>query len=395
MAGPLPRGDSHHFGRRVRVLARRVEKPRSVFWEWLVLGRESPLRRLLMREAERDALGAGAFDFLPALRFGRSRSGVGGWVERVELAPLGRLAQGEKGALAGVTGRLLALSAWLGIADLHWENLVLGRGGRGELVFAPLDIEIMLSELSLPTETKLLPDADPEIVAVCRHAAGVRRVLPFLGKPVAGPELVRMAAAYRTTLAFLGRHSIAIAGAIEGAPGFRAAPIRVCLRGTGDYVLAESAPPWPPLLDAELEQLERGDIPYFFRLYGRPGIHYYRNRALTAWKTLPARGDVPRLEPLLSLRRGLRAGSRQALANEGTFALLGAFDHPELEGRHEHDGLAVTFGRRGIVVELPGGERLRSRRDLSRWVGSVYLGCRCGEVRAPFVPPVTRCALAL
>ncbi len=45
---------------------------------------------------------------------------------------------------------------------------------------------------------------------------------------------------------------------------------------------ALSVPLWPPLLDAEAEQLARGDIPYFFRLYGRRGIFYYQNRALTA-----------------------------------------------------------------------------------------------------------------
>ena len=43
---------------------------------------------------------------------------------------------------------------------------MLGRGAHGAVVFAPLDIESILSDLSLPTETKLLPDPDPEYAAV-------------------------------------------------------------------------------------------------------------------------------------------------------------------------------------------------------------------------------------
>jgi hypothetical protein len=382
-------GDSHNFGRRVSVGARWVKKPRTVFWEWLVLGVDSPLRRLLAGAAERDGLGSDAFGFLPALRF--RRSAREGEVERIKLEPLGRLSLPGKSELAVVVGRSLALFSWLGVADLHWENLALGRGARGELTFAPLDIEIALSDLSLPTETKLLPDADPEYAEICRHAAGVRRVLPYLGKPVEGRDLVTMAEAYLGTLACLERHATALARTIARAPGFRQAPIRVCLRGTDEYVRARSVPPWPPLLDAELEQLERGDIPYFFRLYGQPGIRFYGNRALSATGMLPRKGDVPQLGPLLPAARGFRSASRQKLRGAGVFALLGAFDHANLEGQVRNGGLSLTFGARRLTLSLASGEVLSAPRALGGVVGSVYLGCRCGEVRSVLVPPVTRC----
>lgn len=384
-------GDSHNFGRRVAVGTRWVDKPRSVFWEWLVLGRDSPLRATLGRLAASDGLGSDAFDFLPALRFEFERSAREGVVERLELTPLGRSSDGLRRELAVAVGRSLALFTWLGVADLHWENLALGRARTGALVFTPLDVEMALADFTLPTETKLLPDADPEYAAVCRHAAGVRRALPFLGKPVRARELVLVADAYLGMLGFLDRNAGAIAGSIARAPGFRRAPIRVCLRGTDEYVRARSVPPWPPLLDAESEQLERGDIPYFFRLYGQPGIRWYSNRALTRTRTLPTRGDVPKLEPLLSVARGLRSTSRRKLREDGLFALLGAFDHPGLAGRSPGRELAVTFGARRLRVTLPGGEVLDAPRRLDALVGSVYLGCRCGEVRQVLVPPVTRC----
>jgi hypothetical protein len=385
-------GDSHNFGRRVALRGGRVKKPRSLLWEWLMLAPDSPLRRLLDERAEQDGLGRAAFGFLPALKFIRHQARVGGEVEQLRLAPLPpRLSGDARRALAVIVGRSLALWSWLGVADLHWENLVLGIDERGRIVFGPVDVEMILAELSLPTQTKLLPDADPEYAAICRHACGVRRVLPYLGKPIRAADLLAMAGAYRGTLVFLQRHARAIADVFARLPELREAPIRVCLRGTDEYVRASSDALWPPLLDAEREQLARGDIPYFFRLYGRPGIHYYRERSLSQLGRLPMQGDVPQLEPLLRLSRGLRAGSRSTLREEGLFTLLGAFDHASLTGTHENDALEARFGARSIVVTLPDGEELRSRRNLSAFVGSVYLPCRCGEVRSVFVPSVTVC----
>lgn len=384
-------GDSHNFGRRVALRAGRVHKPRALLWEWLLLAAESPLRRLLDDQATRDGLGRDAFGFLPALKFFRSKSGIGGAVEEARLSPLPTLSQGDRRALAVIVGRSLALWSWLGVSDLHWENLVLGVDGQSRIVFGPLDIEMILADLSLPTETKLLPDADPEYAVICQHACGVRRVLPYLGKPVDPDDVLAMAGAYRATLAFLDRHAASIADIFSRLPDLRATPIRVCLRGTEEYVGAGGKELWPPLLDAEAEQMARGDIPYFFRLYGRPGIHYYGNQTLTEVKRMPLRGDVPQLDPILPLARGLRAPSRKTLREEGLFMLLGAFDHPALTGQHTSAELEVSFRARSTVVKLPSGEELRSARDLSAHVSSVYLPCRCGEVRTVFVPHVTVC----
>ena len=387
-------GDSHNFGRRVSQTAERVLKPRTVFWEWLMLAAESPLRRLLSSAAEQAGMGADAFGFLPTLKFYASKTASAGAVQRVRLEPLRGRSAAMKRALAVILGRSLALWTWLGVADLHWENLVLGVDRRGQIVFGPLDIEMMLADLSLPTETKLLPDADPEYADVCRHAAGVRRVLPYLGKPVAAEDLLAMAAAYRETLEFLDRHAGAIAKVLASVPGLGEAPLRVLLRGTAEYVHADTEQLWPPLLEAEIEQLARGDIPYFFRLYGRQGIHYFGERTLTRRLRLPLRGDVPQLDPLLPLARGLRSPTRQTLREDGLFTLLGAFDHAALAGRHQTDELAVTFGARRLVVRLRDGEELVSERNLSRFVSSVYLACRCGEVRSVLVPAVTKCRAA-
>jgi hypothetical protein len=388
-------GDAHNFGRRVTRREGRIVKPRTLFWEWLLLAADSPLRRFLAEAAERDGLGSEAFGFLPDLKFSTPRARDGGEVEPALLEPLpAPPSREQRRELAKIVGRSLALWSWLGAADLHWENIVLGVDGRGRVVFAPLDIEMLLGDLSLPTETKLLPDADPEYADICRHAAGVRRALPYLGKPLDPADLLAMASAYGRTLAFLDRHARAIADVFAGLPELREMPIRVCLRGTDEYVRADAASLWPPLLRAETEQLARGDIPYFFRLYGRPGIHYFGNQELTQLERLPLEGDVPQLDPVLEVSRGFRSPSRKKLREDGLFTLLGAFDHGSFAGTHEADGLFVTFKKRSLVVKMPDGEELESRRNLSAFVSSVYLPCRCGEVLSVFVPEVTVCEAA-
>jgi hypothetical protein len=382
-------GDAHNFGRRVTLGKTRVAKPRALLWEWLLLSAESPLRTFLATHAE-----ANAFSFLPDLAFVSPRLVHGGEVERVELTALKTLKNKDKRALAEIVGRALGLFSWLGVSDLHWENLVLGTDDRGQMIFAPLDVEMILSDMSLPTETKLLPDADPEVAAICQHACGVRRVLPYLGKPIATDHLMIVADSYRQTLMFLDQHSKAIADIFAKLPKLAQTPIRILLRGTDEYVRVQSQGSknvWPPLLDAEQEQLARDDIPYFFRLYGKPGIHYYGNETLTQIKRLPLAGDVPQLDPMLDVSRGLKSRSRKKLREDGLFAVIGAFDHPNNEGRHETAELEISFNARTLVVKLRSGEELQSRRNLSAFVGSVYQPCQCGEVRSVFVPAVTVC----
>ena len=390
-----PAGDSHNFGRHVTIEGNQVHKPRTVLWEWLVHGAGSPLRALLDTLANEELGDRDGFAFLPELRFSEPTARDGGTVEKLVLEPLGSLSMARRRELAIVVGRATALFAWLGLADLHWENMALGLNERGRLVFAPLDVEIVFDDLALPTATKLLPEADPEYGAVNRHACGARRVLPFLGKPVDVDDLVAMVDAYHGALALLERHGKRISAVLTDVPGLREAPIRVLLRGTGDYVRARSSPVWPPLLDAEAEQLARGDIPYFFRLYGRAGIHYFVEPTLERLGRLPTKGDVPQLEPLLPLEKGLRSPSRASLREEGLFAMLGAFDHPSFSGTHTHGALTVTFSPRRLTLAIgPKGDELVGKRDLRAYVGSVYLPCACGEVSSPLVPSVTVCTSA-
>lgn len=384
-------GDTHNFGRHVERRGGRIVKPRPVFWEWLFLSAESPLRRALAAASAGDPRERGAFDFLPDLSFDDARALAGGTVEEVRLAPIGRVEAEARAELARVLGRATALFAWMGVTDLHWENLALGRSARGTIQLFPLDVEMILDDFARPTETKLLPEIDDDYSEIYRHAAGARRVLPWLGKPARGEDVAAMAHAYVQAIDLLERHAPALAEAIGALPSLREMPIRVLLRATGDYVRARSEAVWPPLLDAEAEQLARGDIPYFFRLYGAPGIRYYQDARLRDVGRLPLRGDVPQLAPLLSIARGLRHAEARRLREEGMFALVGAFDPPSARGAFEDGAFRLAFGARTLTVTLPSGEELETRRNLRAFVGSIYSPCACGEVKSVLVPAVTRC----
>jgi hypothetical protein len=216
-----------------------------------------------------------------------------------------------------------------------------------------------------------------------------------LGKPLGARELLHVLAHYRAALELLDAHSAALAEVLASLPGLHQAPIRVLLRSTADYVNADNRELWPPLLDAETEQLANGDIPYFFRLYGRPGIHYYKSADLQQIGTLPSGRNMPKNEPLLDVKRSLRSPSRKQLREDGLFALVGAFDAKSLTGRHEGDhhaaGWQLELTKRRVRLQLPGGEELETNRDLRAFVGSAYLLCSCGEVKSALVPPVTVC----
>jgi hypothetical protein len=312
-------GDTHNFGRRVQVRGNWVHKPRTLAWEELFLSAKSPLRRLVPLE------------HLPDLRFRKNEA------QRIALEPLPR--RFDPIAVARLGGQSIALWSWFGVTDLHWENLALGLGEHGP-VLAPIDIEMVLEDFSSPEQTRLIPERDPEYGAIYRHASGIRRVLPWLGKPIDREALDAMVGAYDDTFEMLDRNAQAIADVLAKMHVERI-PIRVTLRSTAEYHEDRA-----DFLDAEREQLDRGDVPYFFRLYGRPGVHFWADKRMKTVKTLPLD-----LAPLLSIARGFRSRNRKKLRERGAAAI-----------------------RRALGPN-----------------GAVYLPCRCGEGRAVIVT-ASRCS---
>ena len=98
-------GDSHNFGRTVVRRGRRIWKPRTLLWEWLLLSGESPLCLLLREAAAECGLRRDAFDFLPTVRFFGPLTRAGGEVERLTLEPLRVRSDATRRELAAIVGR--------------------------------------------------------------------------------------------------------------------------------------------------------------------------------------------------------------------------------------------------------------------------------------------------
>lgn len=290
--------ESHNFGASVRrvVLEDRVffEKQRSVFWEHLFFGRESPLRPVL-REGELSPELARVFDrsifSLNVVQADEGRGPLG--AGRVENALTGEPTPEDKDFLLFNLGALCAYCAAFGIEDLNYENTLLTRDG-----LKVIDAEIVGNNSVFLYHTGLL--------WFDRRAAGMtgasRMLWSFLKMDALSREdTVRLLHGFLETMQHLAARTDAVRELLAGlALESRALPIRVILRNTARYAywLRRNAnidvresfqgeqPPGPVdlshltprkravMLKEELEQLHRGEIPYFFRFYGGRDIYF-------------------------------------------------------------------------------------------------------------------------
>ena len=165
-------------------------------------------------------------------------------------------------------GMLLGYCYVLGIQDLHAENVI-----RSHHRLQVIDAEVVLSRLRLPNETLLLPFRDTPF-----GKAGVRHYF-------ASAEDVNIAAAqtilagFSAALIELDRVATPLLGALNQAIDQHkgaTVPIRVILRDTSKYRDWQTQQAHQePFFPEEVEQLKRGDIPYFFKYLGQSQLYYF------------------------------------------------------------------------------------------------------------------------
>ena len=344
-------GDLHNFGRRVKVNRKGlVTKPRTIFWEELLLSPRSRFRMALRKVMKENSLTKR--DFLPELKFRRSGDGQSGKVFSVHrtLKALGRTSQKEKLELASATGELVALSTWLGLADLHQENLFVGRSKDGKFRMGPLDVEMILFSMSLPHDTMIVPNRAPED----RSVAGLRIVFSSLGEPLKGPYVLAMLEGYVNFLNAIEAHQTQLLRALRHDPRVETMPIRYLLRATHIYddFLTRGQRPIAPFVSAEMEQLNRGEIPYFFITLKAPEkLRYYDSQDLASTQVVST-NDIRRatdrterspLKPLFSIHKGWTVSKFRAARTLGSAIFLSSIDHQALNGRIESSTSEIQF----------------------------------------------------
>lgn len=253
-------GDSHNFNRRVSYFEEAgrplIEKPRCIFWEYLFLDKSSPLRSLLRHDTHVD------FDaILGDIKITSRDSFQTGIASFVAESPITDVT-----SWLHAYGELLGLASVFGITDLHREN-VLNIENRPRVI----DIECLFWGAELPSETFLLSKNDFE------WSKSIWASTPFRHlKTLSSPEVLQVLKGYDRVLEYMSLHA-------ESLKKFFAKldlgsyPVRLLIERTRDYRKAVDEAQYIQgmFLDEEVEQLERGDIPYFYGYSGQKQIYYF------------------------------------------------------------------------------------------------------------------------
>ena len=135
-----------------------IYKPRSIYWEWLFLGKES----IFIKELKLSVSNKGNFlitlwdQVLPSLDFYPKDSKYSsGYVEYQKCKPINSAIDNE--VFWESCGAVIALVSLFGITDLHRENMLIGKNTENKLVFGPIDIECIFNSFTSLTQTHLLP----------------------------------------------------------------------------------------------------------------------------------------------------------------------------------------------------------------------------------------------
>lgn len=243
-------GDLHNFGRQVSLdeSKRLYHKPRCVFWEQFYFGQSSPLFKFFQ-----DNLPPADFNFFQKhfklIITGNDLSREGYSSELISN-------QVDSSLSCSDVGQLIAYCSVFGIMDLHAGNLIFNGTS-----FIPIDVEVVNAVIRVPSETLLLPINEEE-----RPFSLYNTILPFLGlnniEEIAD-NIIKMIGYFLENLEQLK--------IFLGGLNLSNYPIRVILRHTLDY----NSEGIIDLMSEEIMQLNRGDIPYFFKYINDDKLYYF------------------------------------------------------------------------------------------------------------------------
>jgi hypothetical protein len=297
-------------------------KPRCVLWEFLLLSKASPLLSFLLSEAN---FASAALQLLQCTTVKKINSlsplGAGKVLALLEPSQLERPLTNDE---ASLLGSLIGLVSWLGLTDLHSENVIVGIKPDGFLTCTPIDIESAFNDLLLPSQTGLLPSKD-----IPHNRCGLSSVIEQVKACAGIRQAFLVGIAYFQTIEELFKLEKKLEQVHLGfEENF---PSRVFFSPTTQYVNFLKTGVFQPklgnrnLLPEEIIQLNRGDIPYFYRYLfstSKNGI-YFLNSAqeeLILKSKLPVNLTVPL--SFGSMGKGLMRSNGQMLAKGGVCQIL-------------------------------------------------------------------------
>lgn len=260
--------DRHNFGQQVKptdgascVGAPRVfHKPRTVFWEWLFFGKTSPLQPLFAVPGKNSGLIVSEAFFNLDVSVESQWSGTS--KEVIADESIGQLGYEKNLDLFIRFGMLLGYAYVFGIRDLHRANVI-----RTKTNLQVIDAEVVLTDLILPHETLLMPFKD-----VKWKDCGLSH-LAESAEQITEAQASAIMSGYIDVLTVIDEKKDEILAVMSDQD--LSHPIRIILRNTKEYTaMLNEGTSRETLMDGEQAQLDRGDIPYFFKRQGSNDVHW-------------------------------------------------------------------------------------------------------------------------
>ncbi len=240
--------DKHNFGQQVEKVQRGSDtwyrKPRTVYWEWLFFGKTSPLKTLFNHKGENGTRPLADYFFNLDIEVESTWSGYAKEVLTENQTPTFEHFY--------AFGALIAYCYIFGIRDLHKQNLIMTRTH-----LQAVDAEVVFTALTLPHETLLLPFKN-----VGYEFAGIGALVNSK-EELTQEQVEQMIFGYWDLFSLAFKKENEIDEALAGL-NFSEIPVRVIVRNTSEYRNLLEAPP-SDILMSEFEQIQRNDVPYYFK----------------------------------------------------------------------------------------------------------------------------------
>ncbi len=251
--------DRHNFGKCVERIERAsghwYRKPRSVYWEHLFFGQGSPIKSFF------NSAGPNGDRPLSEYLFNLNVEVKNDWLGFSEEVSGDEIPISIEHFYS--FGVLVGYCYLLGIRDLHKYNLVVKKNH-----LQIIDAEVVLTNLILPNETILLPfrEIPFDLSAVSLLCSNLKKL--------SVSQIEKLFSGYfDVTTAILD--SLNVITPVLEHECRNQHPARVILKNTKQYrdflMGSGSANDYLP---EELVQLDRGDIPYFFKYVGQTGLYF-------------------------------------------------------------------------------------------------------------------------
>lgn len=249
--------DKHNFGQQVEKVQRGSDiwyrKPRSVYWEWFFFGKTSPLKNLF------DEVGSHGAKTLSEYFFNLDIEIESTWCGYAREYPSEEVSISNEHFYA--YGALIAYCYIFGIRDLHKQNLI-----KTKTHFQVVDVEVVFTSLILPNETLLLP-----FKSIGYEFAGIGALVNSQVE-LTKENKKQLILGYWDLFDLVIRKKQEIEEVLA-KQDFSKIPSRMIIRNTSEYRnFLENLP--DNALSSEIEQMRRGDIPYYFKFIGNKNLYW-------------------------------------------------------------------------------------------------------------------------